>query len=186
MRAPRRPAGGASGFSLIELLVAVALAGVVTCAGWSWCWSVSRSCANARDRLEALSSIGFVRRLTTRELSAATRLLNTPSCSCTNNGLAFAVPTPDGRGLQEVTYGWNAARGIVWRKASGSHLVEGATRFDVCYADQAGRGLACGSDGRLDEAARPAVRTVELTLTVVVGRQAVTRRWRVALPAGTS
>ena len=186
MRAPHRIAERSSGSSLIELLVAVALAGVVTCAGWSWCWSVSRSCANARDRLEALSSIGFVRRLTTRELSAATGLLDTPSCSCTNSSLGFVVPTPDARGRQVVTYGWNAGRGVVWRKASGSHLVEGATRFEVGYADQAGHGLACGSDGRLDEAARNAVRTVELTLTVVVGRQAVTRRWLVALRAGST
>ena len=170
-----------AGFSLIELLVAVTLAGVVSCAGWAWCWSTTGACARSRDRLEASSSLAFVRRLTTAELHAAACLVNTPSCSCTAHSLVCAVPASDGRSLQLVSYAWDEHRGVVWRKASGSHLVEGATRFDVVYADDACVPAQCGPDGRLTASGLISVRRVEFALTVAVGGQTVTERWQVGL-----
>jgi len=171
-------------FSLIELLIAVTLAGVVSCAGWAWCWSSTGVCARSRDRLEASSSLAFVRRLATTELHGAACLLNTPSCSCTGHSLVCAVPASDGRSLQLVSYAWDEHRGVVWRKAPGSHLVEGATRFDVAYSDDANHPVACGSDGRLTVTGLASVRCVEFTLTVAVGALTVTERWRVGLGAG--
>jgi len=168
-------------FSLVELLVAVALAGVVSCAGWAWCWSSTGVCARSGDRLDAQSSLAFVRRITTAELHVASCLVNSPSCSCTGHSIVCAVPAADGRSLQLVSYVWDEHRGVVWRKASGSHLVEGAIRFDVAYRDDANGNIVCGPDGRLTTAGLAAVRRVDFALTVIVGTQTVTERWRVGL-----
>ncbi len=88
----------AAGFSLVELLVAVVVAGVVLTAGWAWCWSMSGSCAAACDRLDASSSVAFTRRLTSAELGECLGLVATSSCRCSTTSIAFAVPASDGAG----------------------------------------------------------------------------------------
>ena len=77
MAARLRPRRREAGFSLVELLVATAVAAVVLTGGWAWCWSVCGSCAAGSGRLDAGSSLAFARRLTTSELRQCEGLVTT-------------------------------------------------------------------------------------------------------------
>ena len=88
-------------------------------------------------RLEADTSLAFVERLTTAELRRAALFLDSPSPGCSDHGVSFVVAGDDGT-TDTVTYVWNPATRVLWRKASGSHLVSGVTAFTVGYLDAVG------------------------------------------------
>jgi len=170
----------AAAFSLVELLVAMAIAGVVLTAGWAWCWSMSGSSAAACARLDASSSLAFTRRLTSAELGECLGLVSSPSCACSARSVAFAVPAADG-GTELVTYVYDPARRVLWRKSPGAHLAEGVDAFSVTYRDAQARLLACDQSGRLPPATLPLVRRVDLTVTVRCGAQTALASWQVPL-----
>ena len=182
----KKPAGArprsaaTAGFSLVELLVAVVIAGVVLTAGWAWCWSISGSSAAVCARLDATSSLAYARRLTSAELGECLGLTSAPSCGCSVTTIAFAVPAGDG-GAELVTYVYDPARRVLWRKSASAHLAEGVEAFSVTYRDAQAHVLACADDGRLAAAALPLVRRVDLTATVRCGAQSALASWRVAL-----
>ena len=138
-----------AGFSLVELLVASAVASVVLAAGWVWCWSVSGSCAARCERLDACSSLAFARRLSTTELGQCDGLVTAPDARCSASSIAFLVPSGDGATTELVTYVWDASRRVLWRKASGSHLAEGVDDFSIAYFDDQGRMLPVAAGGDL-------------------------------------
>jgi prepilin-type N-terminal cleavage/methylation domain-containing protein len=171
----------AAGFSLVELLVAVVVAGVVLTAGWAWCWSMSGSCAAACDRLDASSSVAFTRRLTSAELGECLGLVATSSCRCSTTSIAFAVPASDGAGTELVTYVYDAGRRVLWRKSASAHLAEGVDGFSITCRDAQGRALACDASGGLPVTALPLVRRVDLGVTVRCGAETATASWQVPL-----
>lgn len=175
----RRPA--ACGFGLLELMIAVAIGGVVLAAGWAWCWSTTGACARVGNRADAATSIAFVRRLTSIEVGGAVRLVDVPDCGCGDHSVTVALSTIDARSLQLVSYAWDSRRGVVWRKASGSHLTEGAREFAVTYYDGDGEVVLVPSAGRLTGDGLAVVRQVGFRLSVAVGGQVVSDAWRVAL-----
>jgi len=171
---------GVAGFSLVELLVAVAIAGVVLTAGWAWCWSVSGSSAAACARLDAASAVAFTQRLTTAELEECLGLVAASSCRCSATSIAFVVPASDGD-TELVTYVFDPGRRALWRKSPSAHLVEGADTFAVVYRDADSRILTCDASGGLPAAALPLVRRVDLTITVRCGAQTAFASWQVPL-----
>jgi len=173
---PRRVAG----FSLVELLVAVAVAGVVLAAGWAWCWSMSGSSAAACARLDAASSVAFTRRLTTAELGECLGLVAASSGRCSATSIAFVVPASDGD-TELVTYVFDPARRVLWRKSPSAHLAEGVDAFAVVYRDADSQVLPCDASGGLPAAALPLVRRVDLTVTVRCGVQTALASWQVPL-----
>jgi len=173
-------ARGVAGFSLVELLVAVAVAGVVLTAGWAWCWSLSGSSAAACARLDAASSAAFTQRLTTAELAECLGLVAAPSCRCSATSIAFVVPSGDGH-TELVTYVFDAARRVLWRKSPSAHLAEGVDAFAVVYRDADARPLSCDASGGLPAAALPLVRRVDLTVTVRCGARTALACWQVPL-----
>lgn len=174
-----------AGFSLIELLVATAVAGVVLASGWAWCWSVSRSCAVGSERLDAASSIAFVRRLSTTELGQCMALVTTSDVRCSATTVAFEVPSGDGATTELVTYVWDAGRRVLWRKASGSHLAEGVDDFSIAYFDAQGRRLPIAGGAYLPATDLVLVRRVELTAVIRCAAQTASASWQVCLRCPT-
>ena len=181
--AARRPRG-ADGYGLIELLVAVAIAGVVLSAGWAWCWSVGASCAVTCARCDAASSVAFARRLTSAELGECLGLVAASSCRCSATSIAFAVPSSGGA-TELVTYVYDPGRRVLWRKSSSAHLAEGVDDFAITYLDAQGQALTCDASGGLPATALPLVRRVDLSATVRCAGRSVSASWQVALRSPT-
>ena len=177
----RRRLPGA-GFSLVELLVATAIATVVLAGGWAWCWTVSGSCAVGSERFDARSSLAFAKRLTANELGQCIGLVTLPDARCSATSIAFIVPSGHGPTTELVTYVWDAAHRVLWRKASSSHLAEGVEDFSIVYFDDQGRALPLAADGTLPGADFALVRRVELTAVVRCAAQTASASWQVSLP----
>ena len=183
MKAPATttPGSGAAGYSLVELLVALAVAGVVLTAGWAWCWSISGVSAVACARLDAASSVAFTRRLTSAELSECLGLVpSSPYYGSGATSIAFAVPASDGH-VELVTYVYDPARRVLWRKSPSAHLAEGVDAFSITYRDAHAHTLACDAGGGLPAVALPLVRRVDLSVTVRCGDQTAFASWQVPL-----
>ena len=177
---PTRPRAS-WGFSLLELLVATAVTAVILTGGWAWCWSLCGWCGAANERLDAVSSLAFARRLTTAELGECQSLVSDQSVHCSTTGIAFVVPA-DG-GSEPVSYSYDPTRRVLWRKASGAHLAEGVERFSIVYFDAAGRVLAPDPGGDLPGADLPLVRRVAFSVTVRCSSQTIATGWQVCLPS---
>jgi prepilin-type N-terminal cleavage/methylation domain-containing protein len=171
---------GARGFSLVELLVAASLGCLVLGLAWPWCWQVCRAWRGAAPGAEAASTLAAVRRVTLSEVPQAVALLNAPDTGCTRTTLAFAAPSGSGAAAI-VTYVWDAGRGVLWRKAPGSHLAEQVTAFGIEYFDGRGRPLALDGSGRLPAGSLAEVRRLTFTVAVA-GASSLT--WDVALGCG--
>jgi prepilin-type N-terminal cleavage/methylation domain-containing protein len=185
VRPAGRPTGGWAGFSLLELIVATAVAGIVLTSAWAWCWTLSASCRAGAERADAASTIAAVRRLTTAELGESLGLVAGAAVPCSATSLAFTVPSTDAAGTDLVTYGYDAGRGVVWRKSPSSHLAESVAAFSVLYLDARGQALSPGAGGDLAAAELPLVRRVVLTVAVRSGAQSTRAGWQVCLPCVT-
>ena len=181
MTGGRSPGAPRAGFSLIELLVAVSVAGVVLAAGWGWCWTATTSCARGADLCDARSSLSFVERLTTAELRSAICLVQAPDVACTSRSVGFVVPSDDGLTMDVVTYVWDPGREVLWRKASGSHLAEGVAGFAIAYYAAGDRLLPLGAGAALAPADLAAVRRVSIDARVTCGRESAAASWQVRL-----
>jgi len=178
---PREAQRCQAGFSLLELLVATAIAGVVLAGGWAWCWSVSSSCAAGAERLDAASSLAFARRLSANELRGSEGLVATSGAGCTATAISFIVPAASGPAPELITYVWDAGRRVLWRKAPGSHVAEGVDSFSVSYFDDQDRLVPPASGGALSTSELSRVRLVELSAVVSCGRQTASASWWVCL-----
>lgn len=168
-----------AGFSLIELLTASAIAGIVLAAGWTWCWGATRSCSTQAGRVEARSSLAFVRRLTAAELRSAAAFVRTPLHVCGLHSVCFVVPADDHGTYELITYVWDQSRHVLWRKSSGSHLAEGVTSFAVGYYDAGGDRLEPAADGALPDADLLRIRAVSIDVSMGDGGDSVSASWRV-------
>ncbi|MGO8684244.1 MAG: prepilin-type N-terminal cleavage/methylation domain-containing protein [Thermoleophilia bacterium] len=160
----RRPAQ--SGFSLIELVVAVALASLLLAGAWSWFFTTAAACARSNASAEAASRLAFARRLFTLEVASGS-LLASPSGSCSRTCLTVSVTHIDGSS-ETIVYYFDAARGILWRKNASNHVVEGVQSLSFDYLSSSGVPLSLAADGTLSATTAGLVRAVRLSLTVVV------------------
>jgi hypothetical protein len=163
------------------MLVATAIAGVVLAGGWAWCWSVSSSCAVGAERIDAASSLAFARRLSANELRGSEGLVATSGAGCTTTAISFIVPAASGTAPELITYVWDAARRVVWRKAPGSHVAEGVDSFSISYFDDQVRLVLPASGGALSTSELSRVRLVELSAVISCGRQTASASWWVCL-----
>jgi prepilin-type N-terminal cleavage/methylation domain-containing protein len=181
-RAGHRRAGHRrAGFSLVELLVATAIAGVVLAGGWAWCWSASSTCAAGAERLDAGSSLAFAQRLSTTELRQCLALSGSAGAGCSATAISFVAPVASGVGSELITYVWDPGRHVLWRKAPGSHVAEGVDSFSIVYLDDRDQVLPLAAGAQLPAAELRRVRMVELSATVSCGRETVAASWSVCL-----
>ena len=170
------------GFTLVELLLAASLAGVVLTAAWSWLWTVAASAHRSGEAAEVTSSLAFARRQLLRDAHLAVGLAApVAGADCGAHALALHLPgTPTAPEI--VQYAVNASRQTLWRKTSSSYVAEGVTRFDVAYLDAEGDEVSPGSDGRLSAAAIALVRVVRVSVEIASGSTAGAATWTIGLP----
>ena len=187
MTAARPPGAQArrTGFSLVELLVATALAGVVLAGGWAWCWSVSSSCAAGAGRLDADSSLAFARRLSTNELRGSEGFVATSGAGCTATAISFLAPGASGPAPELITYVYDAGRRVLWRKAPSSHVAESVDSFSISYFDDQNQPVAPASGTALSPSELSRVRIVEFRAVVSCARQTASASWWVCLRGST-
>ena len=169
--------GAPPGFTAIELLLACVIGGLALAAAWSWLYSSAAAGGREQRRLEAETSLAFVERLTAAELRRAALFLASPAPGCSDHSVSFVVVGDDGT-TDTVTYVWNPATRVLWRKASGSHLVSGVTSFTVSYLDAAGAELA-PAGGSLSSSELARVRSLRLSVTLSWGIGQAKASWDV-------
>lgn len=172
---------GNAGFSLVELLIAAVLATGLLGASWSWAWNLCATSRGGDAAMDAVSRVAAARRLLDRDVGVA-RLAPAVAPGCSSECLTLAI-THLGEEPEIVTYRWDAARRVLWRKAPGSHVADGAAAFRLTYMGDDGAPLACAADGGLAPADADRVRALEVSLTVCSARASVTRTWSCSLGA---
>lgn len=134
-----RSAGETRGLSLVELLVAVAVSGVVLAAAWGWAWQVVTAARAADAGAQARTAAAAAVRALSADLRGAAAVW-APQGRDPTASLALRLRRPDGGEATQVVV-WDAARRVLWRNASGTYLAEGVTSFSVTYLDARGRQL---------------------------------------------
>lgn len=165
------PTPKASGFSLVELLVAMVVAGTVLSAAYGWLWSVGASARLHDDRAQAGTIAAAAARSIAADVHAA---------------LAVAAPGPaypQARALvlvhdhaqtaQEiVTIVWDPARRVVWRNASGTYVADHVSGFEIAYDLADGSHLTAAA---MTPALWSQVRAVRVTVSTSIGERSESR-----------
>lgn len=167
----------ARGFSLVEVLVAAAVAGLVLAAAYGWLWNVAAFAARTDDDAQAATIASAVCRAIARDVSAAVSVGEPPVGRDPSRSLALAHDHVDAA-PEAVLIVWDPVRGVVWRNSSGTYLADHVLQFGVSY------GLADGR--RLTGAAMlpsdwEGVRVVRVELAVGVGAAVVVRSLETAV-----
>jgi prepilin-type N-terminal cleavage/methylation domain-containing protein len=161
----RTSAGRGAGFSLIELLVAAAVAGVVLAAAFGWLWNVAAVAARADDRAQAATIAAACVRGIAFEVRQAVSVAPPPPGRDPARALALLHDHPDSAS-EDVLVVWDQSRRVVWRNASGTYLADHVTAMRVAYVLADGRTVPGAGMGPAEWAA---VRGVRVDLAVVVG-----------------
>ncbi len=164
------------GLTLVELVVVIALAGVLTSGAWAWLWSMQSAAVGMEDEAEARSGLAYARRTVLADVGAASRVVVGDAVACTPHCLGLQI-VEDGDTPRTVVIQWNEARGTLWRDTPSCHLVGGVEDFQIAYLDQAGCPLTCGAAG-LDAATARAVRGVRIVVQARVRQTLVEQQWQ--------
>jgi prepilin-type N-terminal cleavage/methylation domain-containing protein len=165
----RGPSSGSrrrDGLTLVELLVAVSVTAIALGAAWPWLWDAAEAGRAIDARAQTATSAAFAMRALVTDIELATGLLASPSGMSPEHSLHLQQRRP-GEPSEAILVGWDAARGVLWRKTSSTYLADHVESFSVTYFDRLG--------GRVIEAgAAPgdwpdSVARVRVAVTVVTG-----------------
>ncbi len=177
---------GEGGLTLVEVLVAAALACGLAVAAYAWLWGACGACTGETRAAEAQSRLAAVHRRLALDMAQALSLARPL------DGLSerrFALRLIDAAGvLREVEYCWDPARQVLWRSSSSSYVADGVRGFTVTYLDDRGTpvdpaALGAGTDGRVGGAAALAVSASAAAGASSAGPSAVAAAWVFPLPA---
>ena len=156
------------GFSLVELLIAASLAGVMLAASWGWLWTTASAARGADARAQDATAQAFGARMLRADLARTVALGAPGQGICGTTRLTLLARDP-ATGVDEViSVAWDPRRGVVWRKAAGSYLAEGVTSFAVRYFARDGGEVVPVNDV-LGLDARRSVRRVTVEWTSAAG-----------------
>ena len=161
-------AGVARGLTLVELLVAVALASGLLAAAWGWVWTTAAAARRADASAQTVTAQAFAARMLRADLAACVGLCPPALGVCGPTRLAVLCRDPLTGGEKVTIVAWDPTRRVVWRNASGSYLAERATAFSARYFAADGTELSPVA-GVLGAEARAATRRVVVTWTTSAG-----------------
>jgi len=166
-----------AGFSLVELLVASVIAGIVLSASLGWVWSVAALARADDDRAQAATLAAAASRAVIADVHAAVGVRQPPAGRDPSLSLNLVHDHP-ATAAEAVLIVWDPARGVLWRNASGTYLADHVSHFAVCYVLDGARRVDGVSMGGSDWAA---VRVVQVQVTTVVGSATESRSLEIAL-----
>lgn len=154
-----------AGFSLVELLVAAAVTGVVLAAAFGWLWNVAGLAGGTDDRVQAATVAAACARAVARDVEAAVAVTQPPVGRDAARSLALRHDRP-GVAAEDVLVVWDPGRRVVWRNASGTYLADHVAAFELSYLLPDGR-LIAGGD--MEAVHWATVRGVRVRLSVTIG-----------------
>ncbi len=176
----RRALRESRGVTLIELLVATAIAAVVLASAWAWLWNIAAVAARTDADAQARTAAVAAARAVARDVRRATAVARPSSGRDPSLTLELRHDRLD-RAAEVVVIAWNPSRRVLWRNAPGTYLSDGVTVFSVAYETADGRVLG----GReMQTADWGDVRLVSFALTVEVGGQSADCRTDVMVGPG--
>lgn len=170
--------GGARGerrrdeaFTLIEVLVAAAVAAVVLASAYGWLWNVAALAGETDDRVQAGTLAAAAARAVGDDVRAAVCVRRPPAGRDPARSLSLVHDHVD-VALEDVLVVWDPARAVVWRNASGTYIADHVTGFAVVYGLADGRWL---SGAEMVSSDWPRVRRLKVELAATVGSVTVSR-----------
>jgi len=160
-----------SGFTLVELLLALVVAGVVLAASFGWVWNLGVLARVHDDRAQAGTIAAAAARGIADDVHAAVAVLPPPATHDPSRAVTLlhdhvaAAP-------EEVTVVWDPARKVVWRNASGTYVADHVTALRVTYVLGDGREA---DPAEMTPADWPVVSAVLVRLTTGVGSARASR-----------
>lgn len=175
LRGPRSGARGErrpdQAFTLIEVLVAAAIAAVVLAGAYGWLWNVAALAGETDDRVQAGTLAAAAARAVGGEVRAAVGVRRPPAGRDPARSLSLAHDHVD-MAPEDVLIVWDPARAVVWRNASGTYIADHITGFAVVYGLADGRWL---SGVEMVSADWTSVRRLRVELAATVGSVMVSR-----------
>jgi prepilin-type N-terminal cleavage/methylation domain-containing protein len=160
-----RSAAPDGAFTLVELMVAAAVAATVLSAAYGWLWNVAAFAERTDDAAQAATLAAAACRIVSADVRACLRVGEPPSGRDPSRSLALAHDHA-GVAAEAVLIVWDPARGVVWRNASGTYLADHITWFSVAYVLSGGELIEGAGMSSSDWAA---VRAVRIDLAATVG-----------------
>lgn len=164
-----------AGATLVELLVAAVVAGVVLSAAYGWLWNVGALARTQDDRAQAETIAAAAARTVATDVRAALAVESAAPDRDPSRALVLAHDHP-AVARERVTIAWDPARKVLWRNASGTYVADHVTAFSVRYVLDDGR-VADGVSLIASDWRR--VQLVDVALAVVVGAARAVRSERV-------
>lgn len=162
--------GAEGGFTLVEVLVALVVAGLVLSASYGWVWGLGSLARGHDDRAQAGTIAAAAARSIADDVRAAVAVAP-PSAPDPSRALTL-VHDHVGAAREEVTIVWDPNRRVVWRNAPGTYIADHVTAFVVAYALQDGREADAVA---MSPADWPLVSAVFVRVTTETGSARVTR-----------
>lgn len=177
---PRHGSRHDTGLTLVEVLVAAALACGLAAAAYGWLWGVSRACTREARAAEAQTRLAAVHRRLALDLAQTLSVVH-PADGLDSRRFALRVVDAEGV-VHDVEYCWDPLRRVLWRSTSSSYVADGMRDFSVAYLDAAGvpvapAALSVDAEGRVAGAAALAV-----SARAAAGLHSVDATWVFALP----
>ncbi len=167
-----------AGITLVELLVAACVSAVALTGAWGWLWSAGGAARSSAGRAQAATAAAFAVRSVADELGLATSLADLPAGLSPDRALRLEHRHV-GVAAETVLVAWDPARGVLWRKTSGTYLADHVERFVVDYFCADGRRLEAAD---FAAAGWPrAVARITVTIDVTVGGRTARASRSVAL-----
>jgi prepilin-type N-terminal cleavage/methylation domain-containing protein len=167
----------ASGFTLVELLVATAVLSVVLAAGYGWVWSVGSLAQTTDDEAQACTIAAVLLRSVAEDVRGAVVVV-APSAGHDPGGSLSMVHDRVDEAPEDELVVWDPARRVVWRNASGTYIADHVRGFQVGFVLVDGRTVDGAAMAATDWRS---VRSVRLAVTVEVGTSSAERRCCVGL-----
>ena len=158
-------------FTLVEVLVAAAVAAIVLAGAYGWLWGVAALAGETDDGAQAGTLAAAAARAVGGEVRAAVAVSQPPAGRDPARSLSLAHDHVD-VAPEDVLVVWDPARAVVWRNAPGTYIADHITGFTVVYGLIDGRWLSGAEMAAPDWTG---VRRLRVQLAATVGSATVSR-----------